>query len=81
MATVHADAPEEALMRLEIMALMAAPGLSVPAARRLVGSAIDLVVHLARGSDGRRVVDDVAEVRIDPDGGSTLRRVDTGSAA
>jgi pilus assembly protein CpaF len=62
MATVHADAPEEALMRLEIMALMAAPGLSVAAARRLVGSAIDIVVHLARSEDGRRLVERVAEV-------------------
>jgi pilus assembly protein CpaF len=68
MATVHADAPEEALMRLEIMALMAAQGLSVAAARRLVGSAIDVVVHLSRDTEGRRRVDQVAEVLPDPDG-------------
>ena len=68
MATVHADAPDEALMRLEIMALMAAPGLSVAAARRLVGSAVDLVVHLSRDGDGRRRVDHVAEVTPGPDG-------------
>lgn len=68
MATVHADAPEEALMRLEVMALMATPGLSLAAARRLVGAAIDLVVHLERGADGRRRVTRVAEVRLDPDG-------------
>jgi pilus assembly protein CpaF len=81
MATVHADAPDEALMRLEIMALMAAPGLSVPAARRLVASAIDLVVHLARGADGRRIVDAVAEIRIDGDGNPVLRAVDPDGAA
>lgn len=68
MATVHADAPEQALMRLEVMALMAAPGLSVAAARRLVGSAIDLVAHLERGIDGRRRVQRVSEVCLGADG-------------
>jgi pilus assembly protein CpaF len=68
MATVHADAPSEALMRLEIMALMAAPGLSVAAARRLVAAAIDLVVHVARSADGDRRVHSIAEVRIAEDG-------------
>lgn len=62
MATVHADAPREALMRLEMMALMAAPGLSVAAARKQVVSAIDLVVHLVRDADGRRRVAEIAEL-------------------
>jgi len=62
MATVHANAPSEALMRLEMMALMAAPGLSVDAARRLVASAVDIVVHLVRDADGRRRVDEITEV-------------------
>jgi pilus assembly protein CpaF len=62
MATVHADAPREALMRLEMMALMAAPGLSVAAARRQVVSAIDLVVHLARDADGQRRVAQITDV-------------------
>jgi pilus assembly protein CpaF len=65
MATVHADASREALMRLEMMALMAAPGLSVAAAQRLVLSAVDLVVHLARNADGLRRVDEITEVRPD----------------
>jgi len=65
MATVHADAPREALMRLEMMALMAAPGLSVAAARRQVLSAVDLVVHLVRDGDGRRRVDEITEITRD----------------
>lgn len=68
MATVHADAPEEALMRLEVMALMAAPGLSVAAARRLVASAFDLIVHLERDEDGRRRVARIDEVLLGADG-------------
>ncbi|MEX0874629.1 MAG: ATPase, T2SS/T4P/T4SS family [Actinomycetota bacterium] len=74
MATVHADAPREALMRLEVMALMAAPGLSVEAARRQVASAIDLVVHLERDPSGLRRVSQIAEVRIGS-AGPVLRRL------
>lgn len=68
MATVHADAPAEALMRLETMALMAAPGLHVTAARRQVAAAFDLVVHLERHADGARRVSEIAEVAVGPDG-------------
>jgi len=50
------------LMRLEMMALMAAPGLSVAAARRQVLSAVDIVVHLVRDADGKRRVDEITEV-------------------
>ncbi len=62
MCTVHADSPSEALMRLEVMALLAAPGLSVLAARRQVHSAIDVVVHLVRDPDGRRRVAVIVDV-------------------
>jgi pilus assembly protein CpaF len=68
MATVHADAPREALMRLEIMALLAAPGLSVAAARRQIASAFDLVVHLARSGDGKRRVAQLCDVKIGASG-------------
>ena len=63
MATVHANGPRDALQRLEMMALQAAPGLSVDAARRLVSVAIELVVHLVRDADGLRRVAELAEVR------------------
>ena len=74
MCTVHADAPAEALMRLEVMMLLGAPGLAATAVRRQVAAAIDVVVHLAREADGRRCVSDVADVRIDDDR-VTLRSV------
>jgi pilus assembly protein CpaF len=62
MCTVHAEGPREALMRLEVMMLLAAPGLSIAAARRQVASAIDVVVHLTRDADGSRRVSDIVEV-------------------
>ncbi len=63
MTTVHANSPADALRRLEIMVLMAGEGLPYEAARDHIGSAVDLVVHLARRPDGRRVVADIRVVR------------------
>ena len=62
LCTVHAGSPEEALRRLETLALMADVGLPHAAIREQVASAIDLVVHQARLGDGTRRVVGVAEV-------------------
>jgi pilus assembly protein CpaF len=62
LATVHAGSPEEALRRLETLALMAGLGLPHEAIREQVASALDLVVHQARRPDGSRRVVAVSEV-------------------
>ena len=48
LSTVHAGSPEEALRRVETLALMADVGLPHAAIREQVADAIDLVVHQAR---------------------------------
>jgi pilus assembly protein CpaF len=62
LSTVHAGSPEEAVRRLETLALMAGLGLPHAAIREQVADAIDLVVHQARLPDGTRRVVTVAEV-------------------
>jgi pilus assembly protein CpaF len=62
LTTVHANSPEDALRRVETLALMAGVGLPHDAVRAQVASALDLVLHQARGRDGRRRVESVAEV-------------------
>ncbi len=62
LSTVHAGSPEEALRRLETLALMAGLGLPHAAIREQVADAIDLVVHQARLHDGRRRIIAVSEV-------------------
>jgi pilus assembly protein CpaF len=69
MATLHANSPRDALLRLEALATMAAQGMSVASARRQVASAIEIVVQTARMRDGARRVTDVAEVRLAAGGG------------
>jgi pilus assembly protein CpaF len=74
LCTVHAGSPEEALRRLETLALMAGVGLPHAAVREQVASAIDLVVHQSRLADGARQVVTVAEV-VRVAGGPATREV------
>src|SRR3954449_11516157 len=62
LTTVHASSAEEALRRIETLALMAGVGLPHDAIRDQVGAAIELVVHQRRVPDGRREVASVVEV-------------------
>jgi pilus assembly protein CpaF len=62
LTTVHANSPVDALRRVETLALMAGVGLPHAAVREQVASALDVVVHQARLSDGSRVVESVTEV-------------------
>jgi pilus assembly protein CpaF len=62
LSTVHANSPEDALRRVETLALMAGVGLPHAAIREQLGRGVDLVVHLARLGDGARLVVEVGEV-------------------
>ena len=63
MTTVHANSPRDALSRLETMVLMAGFELPVKAIREQISSAINLIIHLDRLSDGRRQVTAVTEIQ------------------
>ncbi len=62
LTTVHANSPEDAIRRLETLALMAGVGLPHAAVREQVAGALDLVLHQARAADGRRRVESIAQV-------------------
>ncbi|UTW08469.1 CpaF family protein [Pseudomonas benzenivorans] len=65
LSTVHANSPEDALKRLESLALLADVGLPREAIREIIGSAIQLVVQVARFRDGSRCVTSIGEVFAD----------------
>jgi pilus assembly protein CpaF len=62
LTTMHANSPEDALRRLETLALMAGVGLPHAAVRQQVASALDLVVHQSRLPDGSRAIECISEV-------------------
>jgi pilus assembly protein CpaF len=62
LTTAHANAPRDAIARVENMVLMAGLDLPVRAIREQVASALDMVVHVSRMADGTRRVTHVTEV-------------------
>ena len=62
LTTVHANTPRDALARLETMIQMTGMRLSDRAMRQQVASAINLVVQVARMSDGSRRVTSISEI-------------------
>jgi pilus assembly protein CpaF len=63
LTTVHANAPRDALARIETMVLMAGYDLPVRAIRQQVASALDMIIHLERLQDGTRRVTAITEVQ------------------
>jgi pilus assembly protein CpaF len=63
MTTVHCNSPRDALSRLETMVLMAGYDLPIKAIREQINSALNLIMHLDRMPDGRRVVTSVTELQ------------------
>src|SRR5438876_1721299 len=63
LTTVHANAPRDALARIETMVLMAGYDLPLRAIRQQIASALDMIVHLERLEDGSRRVTAMTEVQ------------------
>jgi pilus assembly protein CpaF len=61
LTTVHANAPRDAISRLEVMVSMANTNINVRSIRQQVASAVDLFVQISRLSDGSRRVTHVTE--------------------
>jgi pilus assembly protein CpaF len=62
MTTIHANSPRDALTRLENMIGMAGLNLPPKAMRHQIGSAIAVVVQMARLRDGRRKIVSLQEI-------------------
>src|SRR5437660_1526306 len=62
LSTVHANAPRDALSRIENMVLMAGYELPIQAIREQISSALHLIVQISRFVDGLRRVHNIAEI-------------------
>jgi pilus assembly protein CpaF len=73
LSTCHANSPDDALRRVETLVLMGDVEMPLLAVREQVVSAIDVVVQMARRSDGTRHVVAVGEVSTDHSRDGRLR--------
>jgi len=62
LSTIHANAPRDALARLETMVLMSGFDLPIRAIREQAASALNLIIQIARLRDGSRKIVQVSEV-------------------
>ena len=62
LTTLHANAPRDALSRLETMALMSGLDMPLKVIREQIASAVDLIVQQTRMKDGTRKVTHITDV-------------------
>ena len=62
LTTVHANSPRDVVSRLETMVLMSGMDLPSRAIREQIQSAVDVIIHESRMSDGTRKVTAITEV-------------------
>ena len=62
MTTTHANSPRDAFSRLETMVMMASQNVPDHVIRQMLASAIQIVIHCARLSDGTRKLTAISEV-------------------
>ena len=62
LSTIHANSSRDAISRLETMLLMSGLAMPVKALRNYISSALDVIIQLARLSDGTRKVVRVTEI-------------------
>jgi pilus assembly protein CpaF len=62
MTTVHANTPRDVISRLEVMVTQGGGNMPLTAIRQQIAAAVDLIVQVARMSDGSRRVSSVTEV-------------------
>ena len=60
--TLHANTPRDAMQRLEMMMLLSGANIPQRAMRQQIASALNMVIHVSRLSDGSRKVMKISEI-------------------
>jgi len=62
LTTVHSNSPRDTIARLETMSMMAGLDMPLPAIRKQIASALNMIVQLSRFPDGSRRITTISEV-------------------
>jgi pilus assembly protein CpaF len=64
MTTLHANSPFDLISRLETLLLISALNLSPVSARRIIASAVDLIIHLEKKATGCRTLAKICSISV-----------------
>lgn len=62
MTTVHSNSPKDLVSRLETMILMSGLNLDPSTARRMIASSVDMIIHLGKLKNGKRILLNISEI-------------------
>ncbi|MCL5072119.1 MAG: Flp pilus assembly complex ATPase component TadA, partial [Actinobacteria bacterium] len=62
MTTVHANSPVDLISRLETMLIMSGLNLNPSSARRIISSSVNIIIHLERLKNGKRIIAKICEL-------------------
>lgn len=62
LCTIHANSTKDVVARLETMIIMTTDNIPLLAIRQQIASSIQLIVHLSRTHDGKRVVETISRI-------------------
>ncbi|BBP46650.1 type II/IV secretion system-related protein [Thiosulfatimonas sediminis] len=62
LATLHANSPRDCIARLELMINLSGVDIPANSIRKQIASALDLIIYVNRGKDGKRRVESITEV-------------------
>lgn len=62
MTTIHANSPVDLISRLETMLIMSGLSLNPSSARRIISSSVNIIIHLEKLKNGKRIISKICEV-------------------
>jgi pilus assembly protein CpaF len=62
MTTIHSNSPADLISRLETMILMSGLNLDPSTARRMIASSVNVIIHLKKLKNGRRILYQISEL-------------------
>lgn len=74
--TIHADNPQQALLRLEMLVQMGSPQWSLQAIRRLINLSLQYLIHTRKNSSGERKLGGIYRIHSLEETGFILEKID-----
>ncbi|GAB4010103.1 MAG: hypothetical protein Fur0010_02010 [Bdellovibrio sp.] len=62
MSSIHSNSPGECISRMETLFLLAGYEIPIQVVRKMIASAVDVIIQISRNRDGERVITSITEI-------------------